>query len=534
MFAKRFSRALAVMTVASLVMAAAAFADDISNDIDGTIDATAEVLSVAVGGQASTHLYLTPRNGDGDQGCNLQGTLELVRLSVSSSLPGIATVSPTEVAFRNCSDQPTLTVTGVAPGSTTISVSQISNNTGGTFNLAPATFTVNVTSADADGDGVLDSADNCPSVSNADQTDTDNDGIGDACDALTDSDDDGVADSSDNCPSVANADQANADSDALGDACDSNSYAPEVATAATDASGNEGATLTASGAFSDADGNSTLSITKASGAGTVVDNGDGTWSWSLGTTDDGSGSVTVQATDGEHTDATDTFDWTAANVAPVVTAASFGSAAACPTTPGSNNVNLSVSFTDVGSADTHKVEIDWDNDGIYDETVDPYTTGSAIPHSYGSAGSHTANVRVTDDDGGVSAVATATATVNYNLSSILQPINDTRNGQAMSLFKYGSTIPVKVAVTDCDGSIPSDLTLKVTWRQGLSATPIGVEEVIPTSQADLGNTMRFSDGKYVLQLNSRNTTADSTSGITIWVTIQETGQSVQANIGFRK
>jgi len=26
----------------------------------------------------------------------------------------------------------------------------------------------------------------------------------------------------------------------------------------------------------------------------------------------------------------------------------------------------------------------------------------------------------------------------------------------MSLFKYGSTIPVKVVVTDCDGSIPTD------------------------------------------------------------------------------
>lgn len=37
---------------------------------------------------------------------------------------------------------------------------------------------------DQDGDGVADSSDNCPSVSNADQTDCDGDGAGDACDGF--------------------------------------------------------------------------------------------------------------------------------------------------------------------------------------------------------------------------------------------------------------------------------------------------------------------------------------------------------------
>ena len=74
---------------------------------------------------------------------------------------------------------------------------------------------------DRDGDGVADSADNCPLTANPDQADADGDGIGDACEVVeTDSDGDGVADGSDNCPNIANADQADADGDGVGDACE--------------------------------------------------------------------------------------------------------------------------------------------------------------------------------------------------------------------------------------------------------------------------------------------------------------------------
>jgi chitinase len=47
---------------------------------------------------------------------------------------------------------------------------------------------------DADSDGTEDSADNCPDNANANQVDTDGDGMGDACDPLTDSDGDGMPD----------------------------------------------------------------------------------------------------------------------------------------------------------------------------------------------------------------------------------------------------------------------------------------------------------------------------------------------------
>lgn len=59
--------------------------------------------------------------------------------------------------------------------------------------------------ADQDNDGVEDSVDNCPIVSNPNQDDSDGDGLGDLCD---------------NCAAIANPLQENSDADTFGDACD--------------------------------------------------------------------------------------------------------------------------------------------------------------------------------------------------------------------------------------------------------------------------------------------------------------------------
>jgi len=71
---------------------------------------------------------------------------------------------------------------------------------------------------DQDADGVNDAQDNCIAHPNADQSDTDGDGTGDACDQ--DLDNDGIDNRVDNCLQTPNAEQTNEDRDSLGDACD--------------------------------------------------------------------------------------------------------------------------------------------------------------------------------------------------------------------------------------------------------------------------------------------------------------------------
>lgn len=311
-----------------------------------------------------------------------------------------------------------------------------------------------------------------------------------------DSDADGVPDSKDNCPDVPNSDQANVDGDGLGDACDQNSYPPAVGAQAPDANGEEGDVLTTSGSFTDADGNNTLTLSLDAGsAGDLVDNGDGTFSWSLGTNDDASGSVTVIAGDGEHTDATQTFGYSATNVAPVITepvGVTFTSAC---------SVDLSAAFSDQGTADTHTATIDWGSGPEAATVTETNGAGTASgSHTFGSAGVFNVLVTVMDDDGG-SDSAGADVTTKNTPSGIMQPIN---LGAQRSSFKIGSTIPVKITVTDCSGAVVSTLSPTVHLTK-LDPTPENpLNETVFDAPATNGLAMRWDVDKYIYNLSTKN------------------------------
>jgi hypothetical protein len=104
---------------------------------------------------------------------------------------------------------------------------------------------------DADGDGTPDSEDNCPAVLNADQTDTDDDGEGDACDA--DDDNDGAADEDDAFPLDPN-ESMDTDGDGIGNNADQDDDGDGQSDADESACGSDPLDAASQSSDTDADG----------------------------------------------------------------------------------------------------------------------------------------------------------------------------------------------------------------------------------------------------------------------------------------
>ena len=251
-------------------------------------------------------------------------------------------------------------------------------------------------------------------------------------------------------------------------------------------SGAEGSALAVSGGFTDPDGDP-LVITQTAGPGSLVDNGDGTWSWAFFGVDDASGSVTVSANDGWGNSATHTFAYSVTNVAPTITGLAGSPNPALVGTP----VTWAGTASDPGTADT----VQWSFDG------GAPSAAAAATVTYGVCGTKTMTAVATDDDGGVS--APVTATVRIEAATVLPPL---RSGTE-NLVQRGQVVPVKVAV-GCEGVTRTDLApaIRLATRDvtGLSDAAADTDVPVSVSSADSAGVMRLADGFYLYNLKVPN------------------------------
>lgn len=252
------------------------------------------------------------------------------------------------------------------------------------------------------------------------------------------------------------------------------------------------------------------------------------------------GTTTGTITDIQGTAASQKVTWTVlaagsadCNRAPRAHASFSAAHVACP--GAGNNATLEISFDDPdlaipGSGETHEVTVDW-GDGSTPTSIDPATSPLSVGHRYAAAGPHEATVVVTDQHGATDS-ATASVTVDYSVldGGVRQPINM----DGSSVFRAGSTVPVKIRFAACDGSIPTDLAPGISVALASSSPPgSGVNEnVASTSAADTGRVMRFSDGQWIYNL-ATSSLSDPSARYRLTITVPATGQNVQVIFGLR-
>lgn len=137
---KAIVSAVSTALVSGFALSSVAFADTIYNSVDASVDASIETLNLSENGAATSVDYkVVATNTDGFAGCNLSASGALT-VSLESSDPAVATVSPSTLTFTNCADVKTVTVTPHADGHADITLSQQTNLSAGSFNLSASTF----------------------------------------------------------------------------------------------------------------------------------------------------------------------------------------------------------------------------------------------------------------------------------------------------------------------------------------------------------------------------------------------------------
>lgn len=201
---------------------------------------------------------------------------------------------------------------------------------------------------DSDGDGIDDVDDNCPLVPNTNQSDIDGDGIGDVCDATPngDNDGDGIDNLADNCPDVFNPDQADSNGNGIGDVCENTAPVAIDNSISTDEDTPINDLVTANDAEDDP--LTFMLVDNVSNGILVLDENDGTFTYTPNVDFNGFDSFTFIANDGELNSNVGTIfiDVIPVNDAPVCTE-TFDAGTLWPPNHKMKTVNVSLEATDV-------------------------------------------------------------------------------------------------------------------------------------------------------------------------------------------
>ncbi|TWU03197.1 Ig-like domain-containing protein [Neorhodopirellula pilleata] len=342
--------------------------------------------------------------------------------------------------------------------------------------------------------------------------------------------------------------------------------APTVTGAAT-STADEGNPLTNSGTYGDVDAGATVTLT--ADVGTVVDNNDGTWAWSVTTTDDVVGqTVTVTATD-EHSAATEfQFSITVNNVAPLVAATSASItvdegqtanntgtysdvvADTVALTASVGNIvdnndgtwSWSLSTTD-GPDDTQTVTITaTDDDGGITTTTFDLIVNNAVPIVAADTASVTVDEGQTANNTGTYFdVSTDTVALTASVGNIVDNNDGTWSWSLISTDGPDDTQTVTITATDSDGGLSTttfDLIVNnavpvvaadsasVTVDEGQTANNTGTYSDIATDTvaltASVGNIVDNNDGTWSWSLNTTDG-PDESQTVTITATDSDGG-----------
>jgi hypothetical protein len=147
-------------------------------------------------------------------------------------------------------------------------------------------------------------------------------------------------------------------------------------------------------------------------------------------------------------------------------------------------------------------------------------------------GAFTATASATDAAGNTSS-ASVTYRVIYRFDSFLQPINDTAHqvGVDTSIFKAGSTVPVKFQLKRANGTVVQSNVLPA-WLNPVkgSSTAAAVDETVYTDSATSGTTYRWDGSQYIFNWGTAKNQANFYWRIGVSL---DDGQTYYVNIGLR-